>query len=243
MNPLLLSEYRKLSTLRLPWLVLVAAPIFAALIATAGVRLLTGSETLVAAEAARAVTEPLWFLVTVVAILASAGEFQHRTIRTTLLATPRRASVLGAKAVVIAGYGALVTALGAGVAAVTGVAIAHIEGVPVDGGRFVDWGGVAGAVLVGALFGTLASALGMLTRSTALALTTLLLWRFVGEGILPVVSRRPEISAWTPSGVARTVVEPWGDVLRTVGSASILLGYVVLVAAAAAVVFLRRDPA
>lgn len=243
MKPLLTSEYRKLTTLRLPWLVLAATPLFSILIAVVGVRVLTARETLLVPEAARAVADPLWFLVTVVAILASAGEFQHRTIRTTLLSTPHRPSVLGAKALVIAGYGALVTLLGVTVASAAAVIVAQVEGVAIDAGGPADWTGVAGTVLVGALFGTLAAALGMLTRSTALALTTLLLWRFVGEGILPVVLRRPEISTWTPSGVARTVVSPWHDVLTSAESAAVLLGYVVLVTAAATVLFLRRDPA
>jgi ABC-2 type transport system permease protein len=151
--------------------------------------------------------------------------------------------VLTAKATVIAAYGALVTLVGVAVASAAGVVTARLDGTVVDVGTAANWTPVAGAVVVGALFGMLASALGLLTRSTALALTTLLLWRFVGEGILPVVLRRPGMSEWTPSGVARTVVSPWHDLTTAFGSGALLVGYVVLVAAAAAVMFLRRDPA
>jgi ABC-2 type transport system permease protein len=217
--------------------------VLAGLIAVVGVHALTPGEHLRVPEAARAVADPLWFLVTVVAILASAGEFQHRTIRSTLLATPRRTSVLLAKGAVIAGYGALVTLLGAVTAAVAGVVTAHLDGTVVDIGGAAAWVGVTGAVLAGALFAVLAGGLGMLTRSTALALTTLLLWRFVGEGVLPVVLRRPGVSEWTPTGVARTVVAPWHDVASALGSGAVLVGYVAVVVAAAALVFLRRDPA
>jgi ABC-2 type transport system permease protein len=243
MNPAVVSEYRKLRTLRLPAVILAATPVLAGLIAVVGVHALGTGEHFRVSDAARAVADPLWFLVAVVAILASAGEFQHRTIRSTLLATPRRTSVLLAKGAVIAGYGALVTSLGAVTAAVAGVVTAHLDGTVVDGGGAAAWVGVTGAVLAGALFAVLAGGLGMLTRSTALALTTLLLWRFVGEGVLPVVLRRPVVSDWTPTGVARTVVAPWHDVAPALGSGAVLVGYVAVVVAAAALVFLRRDPA
>lgn len=243
MNPAVVSEYRKLRTLRLPAVILAATPVVAGLIAVVGVHVLGPGEHFRVAQAARAVADPLWFLVTVVAILASAGEFQHRTIRSTLLATPRRTTVLVAKGAVIAGYGALVTLLGAVTAAVVGVVTAHLDGTVVDVGGAAPWVGVTGAVVAGALFGMLAGGLGMLTRSTALALTTLLLWRFVGEGILPVVLRRPGVSDWTPTGVAGTVVAPWHDVAGALFSGAVLVGYVSVVVLAAAVVFLRRDPA
>ena len=61
---------------------------------------------------ATAAAAPLWFLAVVVAVLASAGEFQHRTIQPTLLQTPRRGRLLAAKTLVAAGYGAIITLLG-----------------------------------------------------------------------------------------------------------------------------------
>jgi hypothetical protein len=98
-------------------------------------------------------------------------------------------------------------------------------------------------VVVGALFAVLAGGLGMLTRSTALALTALLLWRFVGEGVLPIVLRRPGISDWTPTGVAQTLVGSEAQVGTVLASGALLLGYTALVMGAAGVAFLRRDPA
>jgi hypothetical protein len=82
----------------------------------------------------------------------------------------------------------------------------------------------------------------MLTRSTAFALTALLLWRFVGEEVLPIVLRRPGISEWTPSGVAETLVGSEASAGTVLASGALLLGYTALMMVAAGVTFQRRDP-
>jgi ABC-2 type transport system permease protein len=243
MNALAVSEYRKLATLRSTWWALVLAPVAAAVAAGVGVHLTPGTDHLAVTQAARGVAEPLWLVVTVVAILAGAGEFQHRTIVTTLLASPRRTAVLGAKAGVIAAYGAVLTSLGMGAAVMSSVTTANLEGRAIGAGGPEAWWGLVGGILVGALFGMLASGIGMLTRSTALALTTLLLWRFVGEGILPVLTRQPDVSEWTPSGAARALLLPGEHTLSATAGGLLLVGYVALVAAAATWTFRHRDPA
>ena len=243
MNANLAAERRKLVTLRLPWGVLGFAVVFTAGIATAAVHLMKPGDSLSIPKAALGLTEMLWFLVMLVAVVATAGESQHRTIRTTLLATPQRTTVLAAKGLVLAGYGALVTLAGMTGAVVAGLVAAQTEGVTMPAGTPAEWAGVGGAVVVGALFAVMAGGLGMLTRSTAFALTALLLWRFVGEGVLPIVLRRPGIADWTPSGVAQTLVGAEAQVGTVLASGALLLGYAALVMGAAGVVFLRRDPA
>ena len=242
MNATLVSELRKLVTLRLPWGVLAFAVAFTAAIATVAVHLMKPGDSLPIPDAARGITEMLWFLVMVVAVVATAGESQHRTIRTTLLATPQRTPVLVAKGVVLAGYGALVNLAGMTGAVVASLVAARAEGVTMPAGTPGQWAAVGGAVLVGALFAVLSGGLGMLTRSTAFALTALLLWRFVGEEVLPMVLRRPGISDWTPSGVAQTLVGAEAQVGTMLASGALLLGYTALVMVAAGVTFVRRDP-
>lgn len=88
----------------------------------------------------------------------------------------------------------------------------------------------------------LATGLGMLTRSTATAIAAILLWRFVGEGVLPVVTRNPGLDGWTPSGAASALVGVGGHALPAAGAAALLTGYAVSVCAAAGLLFLRRDP-
>ena len=243
MNALIISESRKLATLRSTRYTLAVAPILSAVVAVVAVHLLPETDNLVVTEVARGTAEPMWFVVSVIAILAGAGEFQHRTILTTLLAAPHRTTVLAAKAVVIAAYGAVLTAVGMGAAVAASLLTAQFTGVPVQAGDATSWAGIAGAVVVGAMFGMLASALGMLTRSTAFALTALLLWRFVGEGMLPVVLNRPAISDWTPSGAARALVGSMNQTIGAAGAGLLLVGYVTLVAAAAVWTFHHRDPA
>jgi hypothetical protein len=83
----------------------------------------------------------------------------------------------------------------------------------------------------------------MLTRGTALALTALLLWYFVGEGVLPVVLREPGISRWTPTGLATTLIDPASQqVITVLANGAALLGYTAALSAAAAWTFLQRDP-
>ena len=243
MRTLISSEHLKLRTLRLPSLLLAGGTILAVAIGVAGVLVQEAGAMVDVTQAAGAVTAPLWFLVAVVAILASAGEFQHHTIRTTLLSAPRRTDVLASKAVVIAGYGTAMTGLGMIASMLAASITAQIHGLRLEPGDMAAWSGLAGAVLAGALFGMLASALGMLTRGTALALTALLLWYFVGEGVLPVVLRQPGLSHWTPTGVATTIIDPASQQAATVlANAATLIGYAALISAAAAWMLLQRDP-
>jgi ABC-2 type transport system permease protein len=243
MRTFITSEYLKLRTLRLPSLLLAVGMVFSAAIGVGGVLMQNAGATVDITQAARAVTAPMWFLVAVVAILASAGEFQHHTIRTTLLSAPRRTDVLVSKAVVIGGYGAAMTALGMAASIAAALVTAQVDGVALADGSPAAWSGLAGAAMAGALIAMLASALGMLTRGTALALTALLLWYFVGEAVLPVVLRQPGISNWTPTGVATTIIDPASQQLATViASGAALFGYTATFSAAAAWMFLRRDP-
>lgn len=242
MNATLVSEQRKLVTLRLPWGVLAFAVVFTTAIAGVAVHLMKPRDTLPIPEAAIGLTEMLWFLVMLVAVVATAGESQHHTIRTTLLATPQRTQVLVAKGLALAGYGALVTLAGMTGAVVSSLITARAEGITMPVGTPGEWAGAGGAVLVGALFAVLAGALGMLTRSTAFALTALLLWRFVGEVVVPIVLRRPGIADWTPSGVAQTLVGSEASAGTVLASGVLLLGYTALLMVAAGVTFQRRDP-
>ncbi|MGZ4593202.1 MAG: hypothetical protein ACXV3C_05010 [Actinomycetes bacterium] len=243
MNPLVTSETRKLTTLRMPWIVLGVATLGSAALGGANVHLMRDGQAVDLSTVARSVAEPVWFLVTVVAILAASAEFQHRTVRTTLLAAPRRGAVLAAKAVVAAGYGVLAVAAAVLGSVAAGLLVGHAEGVQVHAGTVTDWLGVLAAVLIGGLWGVLASGLGLLTRSSAIALTTLLLWKFVLEGALPVLLRRPAMAHWTPSGVASTLAHPTGPPATVLVSGLVLAAYVALVSGAAAWSFVSRDPA
>jgi hypothetical protein len=148
--------------------------------------------------------------------------------------------VLAAKGAVHAVFGAGLTAA----ASLTALAAATATRAG-DGGALPSWSaGAVGALLaaaaVGAVWGVVACGLGALTRSTAAALVALLLWRFVGEALLPIVTRSPGISRWTPSGAADAVLGRGDGIVQGSG---ILLAWSAAVVLAAAVLFIRRDPA
>ena len=89
------SELLKLASLRLTWLLSSAAVVLAVVIGAVGSYAFR-DESVRAVELVTAPAQAVFFVVVVLAVVASAGEFQHRTIRTTLLAVPRRVPVLAA---------------------------------------------------------------------------------------------------------------------------------------------------
>jgi len=185
--------------------------------------------------------QAMWFLAIVSAVLASAGEFQHRTIRTTLLAAPRRGRVLAAKSAVAAAYGGLLVLLGTAAAVAAGLITAAGSGVWFTGSG-VSWAHLAGTVAVGAVFAVLATGLGVITRSTAIAVGTVPLGRFVGEGILPALLRHDGVTRWTPNGTAGALNGIGDHPLAPWAAALWLSSYAVAMCGLAAALFLRRDP-
>lgn len=241
MSGLWSSEALKLRTLRGTWVAVAVGLLLAGVI---GAVLGAAAPAPTLGEVALGPAQAGWLLAVVVAVLASAGEFQHHTVRTTLLATPRRGAVLVAKSGVAGCAGALLgVALAA--AAVAAALLAGAVGgqVPALGGG-ADWAAAAGGAALCGLWAVVATGLGVLTRSTATAIATVLLWRFVGEGLLPVVTRSPGLERWTPSGAAIALVGLGGaHVLAPAPAGLLLLAYATAVCGAAALVLVRTDPA
>ena len=170
MNHLLHAESLKLRTVPLPRLMLVLGALGAGLIAFVVVHTAKAEHSAVSLSTlATAAAAPLWFVAVLVAVLASAGEFQHRTIQPTLLQTLRRGRLLAAKTVVAAGYGALITLLGTLCGIAAGLVTLTINGMPVGASDAQVLGTIAASVAIGAAWAVLAVGLGMLTRSTASA--------------------------------------------------------------------------
>jgi len=239
---LLSTEALKLRTLRTTWIVAALAVVVSAAVGFAAVRISIGAhEPLRLAAVAGTPAQAMWFLAIVSAVLASAGEFQHRTIRTTLLAVPQRRRVLVAKSAVAGAYGGLLVLLGTAAAVVAGLIAAGGSGASFTGVG-VSWEHLAGTVAVGAVFAVLATGLGMLTRSTVIAIGAVLLWRFVGEGILPALLHHDGITRWTPTGTAGALIGTGDHPLAPWAAALTLSGYTAAICGLAAVLFLRRDP-
>jgi ABC-2 type transport system permease protein len=240
------SEALKLRTLRSTWVVAGVAAALSAVIGVVQVRVAAtaGDAGTHLAHLGLGPVQALWFLVVGIAVVASAGEFQHRTIRTTVLLTPRRSEVLLSKSLVSGAFGAVIVAAGIAVAMLAAVITALGSDVSFTLGGGADWGRILSAVGLGAMWSVLAAALGVLTRSTAIAITALLLWRFVGEGLLPVLlsgyGLGDTVSRWTPTGTASALVGASGP--PAWAAALVFAAYAGVMCAAAAVLFIRRDP-
>ncbi len=140
-----------------------------------------------------------------------------------------------------AGYGATVTLVGTASAVIVGVLSLRAEHMPVGSFDADMWLRLAGSATIGAMWAVLALGLGMLVRNSTVALVTVLLWKFVLEGVLPSVTRSGEVSRWLPSGAAdallygRTgLLEPWAGGL-------LFVGYAAVIVVAGSVLFTIRD--
>lgn len=238
------AEALKLRTLLLPRLALLLAALGAGLIGFAAASIATDAgQTLTPADLATAPAKTLWFLAVIVAVLATAGEFQHHTIRTTLLHAPRRGLVLTAKAMVTAAYGALITLAGTASAVLVGALGLRSEGLPVGSYGADLWAVAAGSVAIGALWALLAAGLGTLARNSTVAVATVLLWWLVVEGLLPAVTGNPEITRWLPGGAADALLLGRADLLGPWAGGLLFAGYAAVVTLAGALLFAWWDPA
>jgi ABC-type transport system involved in multi-copper enzyme maturation permease subunit len=186
----------------------------------------------------------------ILGILAAGGEFRHRTIVPVLLATPHRARVFAVKVAVIAGLGAVFSAvtfglgLGAVVATLSAHGIGHLP--PVVARLYL------GTVVSSACFGMIGVALGALTRNTIGAIVAAIAWTlFVEQVILAAIV--PGIEKWLPTGAAIGLTDAPGPgplgpapsqpaaVGGVVLAATVLAGYGIVMLLAASRTTIRRD--
>src|SRR6266545_1555797 len=175
-------------------------------------------------------------LVAVLAAIGLTGEFRHKTVTATFLATPHRGRVVAAKlvtyAVVGAGYGLVCI----GVVAAIALAWLSTKGIHVTmTGNSVP-ATLAGVIATVAVFAVLGVGLGALLRDQVATVVALLIYLFVAE---PIITRISALGDWTrylpgPAASALTQVtldnqaflHPWqgGLVLAVYGVAFAIAG-------------------
>lgn len=192
MTDLLRSEWFKLRTLRLNYILLLIGFVFVMVVtgligAFTDVDGLSGPSNGEVAEIVGVSAVLAGLLLSVVGVLAISAEFGHGTIRPTLVATPSRPKVFIAKAVVLAVV-AFVHALVVGVLGyLLGFALLSARGA--DDLSLFDGSGTTFILLVGlpllfvllVLFGY---GLGLLIRNSPAAVTLAILWPILIETIL-----------------------------------------------------------
>ena len=245
MNALVSSESLKLRTLFLPKAVLAFSVALSGVIGYAVVDIAAGNgEAATLDNLATSVVQPTAFLVLIVAVLATAGEYSHRTIATTLVQAPRRGRMLVAKSVAAAAYGTVLAVVSTATAIGVGSVAMAVNDMP-----FTEAGSAVTSVLaeigLTAVWAVLAVGLGALVRNSTVALVGVLIWKFVVENILLLVTNAPELARWMPTYAADAVLFGGeGTGLLTPAAGGLLFaGYVAAIGIAGAVVFLRRDPA
>lgn len=267
MRAALVSEYRKLVTTRLWWVLAIANFAYMAFLgAVLGLSLSQGDTAAMTAGMsttalpARDVALSSYTLSAslgyvfplVVGALAMTGEFRHHTITATLLGEPQRSVVLGAKLVV--GFGAGVIhgvagTLGAVAGAVPVLLILNRPLLLTDGGILAALGW---AVLALALWAVIGVGLGtLLTNQTAAVVVVLAFTQFV-EPILRVALASTDalagVERFLPGAAAEALVggslystTGLAELLPRYGGLAVMLGYAVLFASVGRLTTLRRD--
>ena len=249
MRSLVAAELLKVRTTRAVWVASAVVLAYAVLGPVLVVLAPPGAsvppiEPALLAESLRSPARLAGAAVLLVGLLSTTAEYGHGTMLTTRLAEPRSTRVLSAKLLAMTVVAVVVTvvlaAVSAGATAVLlasrGVAVAPLDA---DVPRYAL--ALLAIVVLHALLGV---AVGTLLRTTAGAVGAVLVWAFVVEGVVPVVTRRPELVDWLPSGaVVQVLAERTAPgQLVPAAAAALLLGYTVALVAAGVVVDRVREP-
>ena len=244
MLPLIRSEFRKLSTVRSPWLLLAAGP----LLVVAGVTGLAQSggdvhDPAVQGKALAHVALAALFTL-IFGIFAVAGEYRHGTVTDTFLSTPARGRVVAAKLAVYGSVGAVAGLVSSAVAVVVTAAWWSARGGSFHLSAADSWRTLAGGVAVNVAFAAIGVGVGALLRNLVLAIAAALAWIALVEGIAGQLVGAG-LARWLPfsasQALGRVNLTGTARLLPQWGGGLVLAGYAIAFAATAMVTTLRRD--
>jgi ABC-2 type transport system permease protein len=243
MTTLIRNEFLKLRTTRGVWLLLIAAQV----VIVAGVSGAMISGLSISDPA----TSPKLFghvglvslFTLVLGVMAVGGEYRHKTISDTFLATPRRGRVVVAK---LAAYTVVGFAYGLVVAA-TCLAAAAIwfaaKGGSLDLSSSELWRTLGGGIVWNAAFAAVGVGIGALVRNQTAAIAAALVWIALVEGILRQIIGG--LGRWLPfasgQSLGRLDGMSSGGALPQWAGGLVLAGYVALFAIVAVSFTIRRD--
>ncbi|MET0789098.1 MAG: ABC transporter permease [Cellulomonas sp.] len=268
MRTALVTEYRKLVTTRLWWILLLAMVVYMAFLSAVlgwgisqggGMAGTTGGADDVVLEPDAVVRAVYTIAVTfgyvfplVVGALSVASEFRHQTITPTLLAEPRRTLLLSAKLVAAAVLGLVYGLVGTLAAVGAGAGVLTLLGKPTFLGDASTWRTIALSALALALWAVVGVGFGsVLTNQVAVIVVVLAFTQFVEpvlRFVLSLTSWGPGIAAYLPGAAGEAVSggsfyseTGVGTLLEWWQGALVLLAYGVGLAAIGRVTTFRRD--
>jgi ABC-2 type transport system permease protein len=238
------GEFRKLTTIRGPWLLLAAGPLLVA----AGISGLveSGGNTQDPAVQSQALAHVglAAMLTLIFGILAVAGEYRHGTITDTYLSWPGRGRVITAKLAVYALAGAAAGLVSALTAVAVTAAWWAAKGSALQLSAGGSWQVLAGGVAANVAFTAIGVCVGALVRNLAGAIAVALAWIALVEGIAGQLLGSG-LARWLPfyasEALDRASLSPAIRLLPQWGGGLVLLGYAAAFTAAAFVTTLRRD--
>ena len=244
MLPIIRGEFRKLTTVRGPWLLLAAGP----LLVVAGITGLVESGGNVhdpgTQRAALAHTGLAAIFTLIFGILAVAGEYRHSTISGTYLSSPRRGRVIAAKLTVYAVTGAAAGLVCSGAALAAAAAWWAERGGHLQLSAADTWLTLLGGVAANGALAAIGVGLGALIRNPAAAIAAALAWFALIEGIAGQLLGS-SLARWLPfyasEALGRSNLSATSRLLPQWGGGLMLLAYAAVFATAAVFTTLRRD--
>ena len=238
------SEFRKITSVCSPWLLLAAGP----LIVVAGVTGLiqSGGDVHNPATARQALAHAgLAAIITLLfGIVAVAGEYRHGSITDTFLSCPDRRRVITAKMTVYGLVGAAAGLVSSAVALGVTAAWWAAKGGTLRLSGTDTWLTLGGGLAACFAFAVIGVGLGALVRNLVGAVAAALAWIALVEGIVGQIIGSG-LARWLPlhasEALGRTDLGGATRLLPQWGGGLVLLGYAVVFAGAAVVTTLRRD--
>lgn len=258
MIALLRSEWHKVTTTKMWWILLLSAAAFTLLQTVVPFLLAneiadqTGRLPFAdAADVSNAIGSggAAAVFVLILGILGMTTEYRHMTITPTFLTNPRRERVLVAKgmlyAVIGAVFGVVMFALALATTAV-GLSLLSNEHAGIDTSTATQ---ILGGTMLGfAIFAIVGVSLGGLIRNQIAAIVIALAWMMLVEPLLSVVPFLDEVVKWLPANALNATLQITNtsgfgstDVLSVGVGALVLLGYGLVFGAVASLTTLRRD--
>lgn len=261
------SEYRKLVTTRLWWVLLLTMAAYMAFIGvflgwslaagSAGVSGV-GSADLTSPESVRGSVYGTaaafgYVFPVIIGALSMTGEYRHQTITPTFLASPSRSRVLVAKMIASLPIGAAFGAVATLSTVAAGAAGLALGGAPTLLGDTETWTLVARSVLALTVWAPVGVALGSILTNQVLAIIVILVWTQFLEAVVRIALAQAgdlgtTIASYLPGAAGEAITggsffsaAGVSDMLPWGVGLAVLVGYAVVLAAVGARTTLRRD--